>query len=54
MHVVFDKAVHLICFLHFRGNLDTKLRDVGVPKHDQIQFLRDVFGNPEELKNRNC
>ena len=50
MHVVFDKAVHLRCFLHFRGNLDTKLRDFGVPRHDRIEFLQDVFGNPEEIE----
>ena len=33
MHVVFDKAVHLRCFLHFRGNLDSKLKELGVPSH---------------------
>ena len=50
MHVVFDKPVHLRCFLHFKGNLVTKLRDFGIPRHDRIEFLRDVFGNPEELE----
>ena len=50
MHVVFDEAVHLRCFLHFKGNLDSKLREYKVPKNERIEFLRDVFGNPEELE----
>ena len=50
MHVVFDEAVHLRCFLHFKGNLDSKLQEYRVPKHERIEFLRDVFDNPEELE----
>ena len=50
MHVVFDEAVHLRCFLHFKGNLDSKLQEYRVPKYERIEFLRDVFGNPEELE----
>ena len=46
MHVVFDKAVHLRCFLHFRGNFDSKLKEFGIPKYQRIEFLWDVFGNP--------
>ena len=36
--------------MHFRGNLDSKLRELHVPKHERIEFLRDVFGNPGELQ----
>ena len=50
MHVVFERAVHLRCFLHFKGNLDMKLREYGVPKSERMEFLRDVFGNPLELE----
>ena len=50
MHIVFDKAIHLRCFLHFRGNLDSKLKELHIPKHERIEFLRDVFGNPGELQ----
>ena len=50
MHVVFDEAVHLRCFLHFKGNLDSKLRKYRVPKNERIELLRDVFGNPKELE----
>ena len=49
MHVVFDKAIHLRCFLHFRGNLDSKLREWNVPRGVRIKFLRDVFGNPSDF-----
>ena len=51
MHVVFDKAVHLRCFLYFRGNLDSKLKELGVPSHVRIEFLRDVFGNPSNMQS---
>ena len=47
MHVVFDKAIHLKCFLHFRGILILGYR---IPKHQKIEFLRDVLGNPVELQ----
>ena len=50
MQIVFDKAVHLRCFLHFRGNLDSKLKELHIPKHEWIEFLRDIFGNPGDLQ----
>ena len=50
MQIVFDKAVHLRCFLHFRGNLDSKLKELHIPKHERIEFLRDIFGNPGDLQ----
>ena len=46
LHTVFNKAVHVRCFLHFKVNLDSRLQDLGIPKHERIEFLRDVFGNP--------
>lgn len=49
-HTVFNKAVHIRCFLHFKGNLDSKLQELSIPKHERIEFLRDVFGNPLELE----
>ena len=42
MHVVFDKAIHL--------NLDSKLKKFGIPKHQRIEFLRDVFDNLAEIQ----
>ena len=48
---VFSKATHLRCFLHFRGNLDSKLKEYNIPKSLRIEFLRDVFGNPSSLED---
>ena len=48
---MFTEAVHLRCFLHFRGNLDAKLKEFGIPKNLRIDFLRDVFGNPGGLED---
>ena len=48
---VFSQAVHLRCFLHFRGNLEAKLREYGIPKHIQVEFLRDVFGDPSKCED---
>lgn len=50
-HTVFNKAVHVRCFLHFKGNLDSKLQELGIPKHERIEFLRDIFGNPLKLED---
>ena len=48
---VFNKAIHLRCFLHFRGNLDAKLKECNIPKSLRIEFLRDVFGNPSGFED---
>ena len=48
---VFRQAVHLRCFLHFKGNLEAKLGEFSVPKHAQIEFIRDVFGDPVHFQD---
>ena len=48
---VFHKAQHLRGFLHFKGNLDDKLKKLGVVKSQRIEILRDVFGNPALLED---
>ena len=48
---VFQRAIHLRCFLHLRGNLEARLREYGIPKHIQVEFIRDVFGNPSQLED---
>ena len=50
MHVVFDNSVHLRCILHFKHNLDMKLREYGVPKNVRDEFFRDIFGSPQDLE----
>ena len=48
---VFNKAVHLRCFLHFKGNLESRLREYNIPKHFQVEFLRDIFGDPTNAQD---
>ena len=48
---VFRQAVHLQCFLHFKSNLEAKLGEFSVPKHAQIEFIRDVFGDPVHIQD---
>jgi len=37
-------AVHLRCFRHFRANLVTKLKTLGMSSEVIDQFMKDVFG----------
>ena len=43
----FPFAVQLRCFIHFKRNLQEKLRDLGIPKAVANKFLDDVFGKCE-------
>lgn len=47
---VFFSALHVRCFLHFRGNVDAKLGSLGVPKEVRLEFLHDLFGNPKNME----
>ena len=47
---VFTDAKHLRCFLHFKSNLDDRLKMLHIPKSVRIEFLRDVFGNPTDFE----
>ena len=51
LHTQFKSAIHLRCFLHFRGNLEDKLANIGISKTNAQEFLRDVFGNPAVLED---
>lgn len=46
----FRSGTHLRCFLHFRGNLESKLSDLGISKPDAQEFVKDVLGNPAQLE----
>ena len=37
---------HLCCFLHFRGNIESKLSELGISKANAREFIHDIFGNP--------
>lgn len=48
---MFSKAVHLHCFLHFKGNIESRLREYSIPKHLQVEFLREIFGDPTNVQD---
>ena len=51
LHTQFKSAIHIRCFLHFRGNLEDKLANLGISKTNAQEFIRDVLGNPALLEN---
>ena len=49
LHTQFRFATHLRCFLHFRGNVEHKLAELGISKSNAQEFLKYIFGNPALL-----
>ena len=47
---MFEKTVHLRCFLHCKPNLDMKSREYGVTKNVRNKFLREIFGGTQDLE----
>jgi transposase-like protein len=50
LQMVFKEAKHLRCFLHFKSNLEDRLKSLNIPKFQRVEFLRDVFGKPAEFE----
>ena len=50
LSTAFSGAVHLRCFLHFRGNIEEKLRKLRIPSVAAKAFVHDILGNPTELE----
>ena len=46
--VNFPYVLHLRCFHHYRGNLSSKLKDLGIPTTVAEMFLSDIFGRSED------
>ena len=46
LSTVFPHAIHLRCFLHFRGNIEEKLRQLNLPQLVLKEIVYDVLGNP--------
>lgn len=40
----FPYAIQLRCFIHFRRNIEEKLRTLGIPHHVADEYLCDIFG----------
>ena len=51
LHTQFKLALHSRCFLHFRGNLENKLSELGISKANAQEFIKDVFDNPALLED---
>jgi len=50
LSTVFPHAIHLRCFLHFRGNIEAKLRQLNLPQSVAKEFIYDIFGNVSQLQ----
>lgn len=47
---VFNKAIHLRCFLHFKGNIEEQLQNRHIGRCVASSILHDIFGNPAQLE----
>ena len=43
-HTQFPGAKHLLCFIHVRNRISSKLRDLGISGDYAKAFITDVFG----------
>ena len=41
----FPNAIQLRCFIHFKKNIQERLRDLGIPTTVACAFLNDIFGS---------
>ena len=46
----FPQAQHVRCFLHFRDNIQRKLRELGVPQSVSCEIVKDIMGCPSQLQ----
>ena len=46
----FPNAQHVQCFLHFKGNIEQKLRELNVPSSVAAEIVKDIMGNPSQLQ----
>ena len=46
LSVSFPKACHLRCFLHFKGNIEQKLKELRIPGDVARKFVEDIMGKP--------
>ena len=40
----FERSVHLLCELHLKKNIETKLKDLGIAGEVKCEFMADIFG----------
>ena len=46
----FPKAVHVRCFLHFKGNIEHKLSELRIPANVAKEFIDDIMGKPTKFQ----
>lgn len=46
----FPKAQHVRCFLHFRQNIERKLKELNIPKPVVLEIVKDIMGCPTQLQ----
>ena len=46
----FSKAVHVRCFLHFKGNIERKLSELTIPADVAKQFVQNIMGKPMKFQ----
>lgn len=46
----FPQAQHVRCFLHFRGNVERKLQELGIPRSVSSEIIKDIMGCPTQLQ----
>ena len=39
------------CFLHFRGNIERKLQELGIPQSVSGEIVKDIMGCPTQLQH---
>ena len=46
----FPNAQHVHCFLHFKGNIEQKLRELNVPSSVAAEIAKNIMENPSHLQ----
>ena len=46
----FPSAIHLRCFLHFKGNIERKLYELKIPPNVAKEYIADIMGRPTRFQ----
>ena len=50
LSATFINAQHVRCFLHFRGNLERNLQELGLPRPVSNEIIKDIMGYASQLQ----
>ena len=51
LSTTFPAAVHVRCFLHFKGNIENKLRELGLSSTVSKEIVCDIMGRASALEH---